>query len=167
MKSVKIRYWFTAEVTPTLHQYHTGEDARPPSAVFVDDGDDTHVLMSFGGGVIDKGDDRYRSEVQLEITNHTAKFDQADDFSWAPTSTTSQPNPKISLYLQDELIWGCEPSGACADDGGGGAGGAGAAGADAGGAPGTDAGGAPGTDAGGAPGTDAGGFHASGSDGGP
>jgi hypothetical protein len=128
MASVKIRYWFTAEVTPDLHQYYTGPEAKTPKAVFVSDGDNSHVLMTFGGGSIVKGGDINASEVQLEMTNNVGKFDQADDFSWQPTSSTSTPNDKITLYLQDKLIWGCEPSGACFDDevgtGGTGAGGA-------------------------------------------
>jgi hypothetical protein len=151
MKNVKIRYWFTAEVTPTLHQYHTGEDVRPPSAAFVDAGDETHVLMTFGGGTIAKGADKSRSEVQLQIDNNAGKFDQSDDFSWEPTSITSTPNGKITLYLDDTLIWGCEPSGQCFGEGGaGGAGGAGAGGMGSAGEPSLpEAGGAGG--AGGAP----------------
>lgn len=124
MASVKIRYWFTAEVTPALHQYYTGPQAQQPMAAFVSDGANSHTLLTFGGGVIKKGGDINASEVQLEMTNNSGKFDQADDFSWAPTSTTSKPNDKITLYLADKLIWGCEPSGACFDDGVG-AGGAG------------------------------------------
>lgn len=160
MANVKIRYWFTAEVPPTLHQYYTGAAARPAMAAFVDAGANSHALMTFGGdGSIVKGGDINLSEVQLEITNNPGKFDQANDHSWQPTSSTSTPNGNITLYLQDKLIWGCEPSGVCFDDdvGMGGAGGVGAGGApDAGGAPsagGAGSGGAP--DAGGAPSSDA------------
>lgn len=160
MTNVKIRYWATAEKTPQLIQYYTGPEARPPSAVFVSDGANSHALMTFGGGSIAKGGDFNASEVQLVMTtNNMGNFNQADDFSWQPTSTTSMPNGNIALYLDDKLIWGCEPSGTCFDDGGG-MGGAGAGGgpgtdgAGAGGAP--SAGGAPDTggapDAGGAPG---------------
>jgi hypothetical protein len=124
MVSVKIRYWFTAEVTPDLHQYYTGPQAQQPKAAFVSDGANSHTLLTFGGGAIKKGGDINASEVQLEMTNNGGKFNQADDFSWEPTSTTSKPNGKITLYLADKLIWGCEPSGACFDDAGaGGAGG--------------------------------------------
>ncbi len=126
MASVKIRYWCTAEVVPELHQYYTGPQARPAMAAFVNDGANSHALMTFGAGVIAKGGQISDSEVQLVLTNNTGKFNQADDFSWEPSSTTSTPNGKITLYLADKLIWGCEPSGACFDDAGaGGAGGAG------------------------------------------
>jgi endoglucanase len=128
MANVKIRYWLTAEVATTLHQYFTGAQAQMPKAVFVNDGTNSHVDMTFGAGSIVKGGDKNQTEVQLEISSATTDFDQADDFSWQPTSTTSKANDKITLYLSDKLIWGCEPSGACFDDatgtGGQGAGGA-------------------------------------------
>lgn len=137
MSSVKIKYWFTAEVEPTLHQYYTGPQAQQPKATFVDAGDESHALMTFGGGSIVMGGDLNASEVQLEIANNTGKFNQADDFSWQPSSVVSTPNGKITLYLADRLVWGCEPSGVCAEDAGaggagGGAGGMGGAGGDGG-----------------------------------
>ncbi|HEX2872592.1 MAG TPA: cellulose binding domain-containing protein [Polyangiaceae bacterium] len=149
MAHVKIRYWFTAEATPTLHQYYTGAEAQMPKAVFVDAAADSHALMTFGGGSIVKGGDRNKSEIQLEISSATTAFTQTGDYSWQPTSTTSKPNDRITLYLDDELIWGCEPSGKCFGDTTG-AGGQGAGGNDAGGqgAGGNDAGG---NGAGGAP----------------
>lgn len=142
MANVTIRYWLTAEVATTLHQYFTGAEAQMPKAVFVDDGANSHVDMTFGGGSIVKGGDRNKSEIQLEISSNTTAFTQTDDFSWQPTSTTSTPNDKITLYLSDKLVWGCEPSGKCFDDTGGAGGAGGAGGQGAGGAvdPGTTGG---------------------------
>jgi hypothetical protein len=123
--NLSLRYWLTAEATPELHQYYHGPAYADDNAAFVDAAENSHVLMTFtGAGALAKGQDRNASEVQLELVNNQAKFDQSNDFSWAPGSTTSQPNPKLTLYLDDVLIWGCEPSGACFDDGAGGAGGA-------------------------------------------
>jgi Cellulose binding domain len=131
MDHVKIRYWFTAEVTTELHQYYTGPQAQQPKAAFVSAAKDSHALLTFGGGSIVMGGDMNASEVQLEISNNSGKFNQADDFSWNPADSAATPNDKVTLYLDDKLIWGCEPSGACFDDGGGagGAGGQGAGGA--------------------------------------
>lgn len=125
MANVEIRYWFTAEVATELHQYYTGPEAKQPQAVFVSDADNSHASMTFGGGSIAKGADLNASEVQLEVSNNGGKFDQSDDFSWQPGASASTPNDKITLYLADTLLWGCEPSGVCADAAGGnGAGGA-------------------------------------------
>ena len=134
MDHVKVRYWLTAEVATELHQYYTGPEVPNPKAVFVNDAASSNVLMTFGGGSIPMGADMNASEVQLEISNNSSPFNQADDFSWNPADAASTPNDKITLYLDDKLIWGCEPSGACFDDSSG-AGGAGAGGGGAGGAP--------------------------------
>jgi len=154
MANVKVRYWFTAEAPPTLHQYYAAQKlaANPPT--FVDDGSNSHALMTFRGskdGDIKMGEIINESEFQLALSTNQTPLDQSNDFSFDPTATTMmQPNPKVTLYLDDRLIWGCEPSGACAEDGAGGAGGMpGAAGAPgAAGMP--NAGGMPG--AGGVPG---------------
>jgi hypothetical protein len=148
MAHVKIRYWATAEQTPELHNYYVVESFKPVTSEFVSAGDESHALMSFVGapGVVAVGEtDLNKSEIQLELATNTGSFDQSDDFSWDPSATsTPKPNPKITLYLDDVLIWGCEPSGKCFDDAGdGGAGGQGAGGQDAGGAGGQPAGGQP------------------------
>ena len=152
MDHVKIRYWFTAEGSPTLHQYYVAPELGTHAAVFVNDAKNSHALMTFGGGgSIIMGGDINKAEVQLAVDSSSTSFNQADDFSWNPADVDSTPNDKITLYLDDKLIWGCEPSGACFDDatggagaGGAGAGGAGASGAAAGGAVGAGgAGGAP------------------------
>jgi mannan endo-1,4-beta-mannosidase len=134
MANVKIRYWFTAEVTPELHQYYTGPEAKSPKAAFVNDGANSHALLTFGGGSIVMGGDYNASEIQLEITNNNSAFTQTGDFSFDASASADKPNPNITLYLDDKLIWGCEPSGACFDDAAGGAGGASGA-PGAGGAP--------------------------------
>jgi hypothetical protein len=137
MANVKIRYWFTAELPPTLHQYYVHSSLKGPKATFVDAADESHVLMTFTGGSVAKGTSLNDTEVQLAIANNTPGFDQTDDFSFDATATTSKPNGKVTLYLDDKLIWGCEPSGVCFDDddGAGGAGGVGAGGVGAGGEP--------------------------------
>lgn len=128
MAHVKIRYWFTAEAAGTPHQYYTGPEAKGPMAAIVSAGKDTHVLMTFSGGSIVKGGDMNASEVQLEISSNTDPFNQADDFSWDPSAKTATPNGKVTLYLDDVLVWGCEPSGKCFDDATSGTGGQGAGG---------------------------------------
>ena len=54
MASVTIRYWFTAEVATTLHQYFTGSQAQMPKAVFVDDGA-KHALREGGKSLLPPG----------------------------------------------------------------------------------------------------------------
>ena len=146
MANVKIRYWLTPEATPELHQYYVHQNLLGPKAELVTDGENSHVVLSFTGGSIPAGNRLNEGEVQLAAANNSMPLNQANDFSFDPTAATFKPNAKITLYLQDKLIWGCEPSGACFDDEGGG-GGAGAGGEASGG---ENAGGAPMTDVGGA-----------------
>lgn len=131
LANVKIRYWFTAEATPTLHQYYVGPSIKGPAASFVSDAGSSHALLTFTGSTVVKGADLNASEIQLEMNGATA-FDQADDFSWDPTASTATPNAKITLYLADVLVWGCEPSGECAENGAGTGGAPGAGGASGG-----------------------------------
>jgi hypothetical protein len=121
LANVKLRYWFTAEVTPTLHNYFNGNAITGELQTFVSDGPNSHVLFSFSGTSLAQGADLNASEIQLQIDNNTGMFAQADDFSWQPAYTSRMPHDKITLYLADELIWGCEPSGKCAAAGAGGA----------------------------------------------
>jgi len=129
MTNVSIRYWLTAEATPTVHNYYAGPSVTPVKTVFVDAGADSYALMTFvgAGTILQQEGDLNKSEIQLVLDSPTASFTQTDDFSWDPSAASSQPNPKITMYLGDELIWGCEPSGKCVGDAGG-DGGAGAGG---------------------------------------
>jgi hypothetical protein len=131
MTNVSIRYWLTAEATPAVHNYYAGPSVTPVKTVFVDAGAESYALMTFvGAGTIAQQEtDLNKSEIQLVLDSPTGAFTQTNDFSWDPSAASSQPNPKITMYLGEELIWGCEPSGKCVGDGvGDGDGGAGAGG---------------------------------------
>lgn len=141
LASVAIRYWMTSEVSPpTLHNYYSGPSIQGQTQTFVEEGADSYVELTFTGSAVARGVDLNSSEMQLDVDG--GNYDQSDDWSWEPAYSTRAPHDKLTVYLATKLIWGCEPSGACASDGAGGAGGAGGA-AGSGGAGGTA--GAPGT----------------------
>jgi hypothetical protein len=127
MASVKVRYWFTSEAaSPMLKTFHQGANITGQTNSFVLDAGNSHVLTTFSGNTIAKGADLNASEFQLQIEGGAQN--QSNDFSWQPAFSARMPHDKITVYLADKLIWGCEPSGACFDDepgaGGNGAGGA-------------------------------------------
>jgi hypothetical protein len=155
LASVAIRYWMTSEVLPPkLHNYYAGQSIQGETQTFVEDGADSYVELTFTGNTVTRGADLNSSEMQLDLDG--GSYDQSDDWSWQPAYTTRQPHDKVTVYLADKLIWGCEPSGSCAGDGAGGAGGGGAGGgAGAGGESTGGAAGAP-TTTGGAGGSDGG-----------
>ena len=128
MASVKVRYWFTSEAaSPQLKTFHQGTNISGQANVFVLDAANSHVLTTFSGNTVAKGADLNANEFQLQIEGGAQN--QSNDFSFQPAYTTRMPHDKITVYLADKLIWGCEPSGACFDDdpGAGGATGAGGA----------------------------------------
>jgi len=109
-----------------------GTNVIGQSEHFVELGDESHVEITFTGNTILRGADLNANELQLQVTG--GAFDQSDDHSYEPAfSTARQPNDRITAYLAGTLVWGCEPSGVCAEGGTGGAGGGGAGGAAGGG----------------------------------
>ncbi|HWP08457.1 MAG TPA: cellulose binding domain-containing protein [Polyangiaceae bacterium] len=127
MSQVKVRYWTTLEGTwGNLKCYHAGPNIGSADDVTLDvveDGDDTHVLIGFTKGSIPahNGSPFAESEFQMKIdAQGGSTFDQDNDWSFngslPEASTPPQPNGKITVYLADKLIWGCEPSGKCAGD---------------------------------------------------
>ncbi|MGC4090308.1 MAG: cellulose binding domain-containing protein [Polyangiaceae bacterium] len=155
MAQVSVRYWMVSELAaPGLHSYYAGSNISGQTLSFVEAGADSYVDVRFTGNSIPKGADLNLSEFQVQIDGGT--FNQANDFSFAPSDVQRAPNEKITVYLAGRLIWGCEPSGACPGDVGGAGGAGGAGGETSTGGAGPDAGGA-GPDAGGAGGVNAGG----------
>jgi hypothetical protein len=129
LASVKVRYWFTSEAaSPQLGAFHKGTNIASQTNTFVLDAARSHVLITFGGNSIAKGDEINKNEFQLQIEGGAQN--QSNDWSFAPgylNHDGHMPNDKITVYLGDKLIWGCEPvPGPCFDDepGAGGAGGA-------------------------------------------
>ncbi len=115
MANVKVRYWFTSEAaSPTLGAFHVGNNIKGQVNAFVLDAANSHILITFSGDSIDKGDDINLNEFQLQIEGGAQN--QSNDWSWQPAYSTHMPHDKITVYLADKLIWGCEPSGACFDD---------------------------------------------------
>lgn len=127
MGSVKVRYWFTSEAaSPQVKHFFMGSSIAGQADTFVLDAANSHVLITFTGNSIAKGLDLNSTEFQLQIEG--GDQNQSNDFSWQPAYANRQPHDKITVYLSDKLIWGCEPSGTCAEDEGtGGATGAGGA----------------------------------------
>jgi hypothetical protein len=133
LANVKVRYWFTSEAAaPVLSGPYKGSNITSYTNTFVLDAAKSHILTTFGGGSINKGSDINLNEFQLQIDGGTQN--QSNDWSFEPAyvgRAANMPHDKITVYLDEKLIWGCEPpeaGGACFDDdagaGGNGAGGA-------------------------------------------
>lgn len=115
MANVKVRYWFTSEAaSPQVKSFYQGGNIAGQANTFVLDAANSHVLITFSGNSVAKGAELNSSEFQLQIEGGTQN--QSNDHSWQPAYTNRMPHDKITVYLADKLIWGCEPSGKCFDD---------------------------------------------------
>jgi hypothetical protein len=126
---VTVRYWMTAETdafNAPVTDYR-GPQVSGEHAEYVDDGEFSHLLITFDGNEIPAmNSDLNPTEVQFRIqTQNGAMLDQSDDYSFAPTLMTKMPNDRITVYVDGKLAWGREPSGLCPGQGEGGQGGQG------------------------------------------
>jgi hypothetical protein len=135
---VTIRYWMSSEATiRTLVCDYAAPLTSPGTNVQLryvadeDDDDDvvsSHIEATFATGTV-RGPttDLNATEIQIRAdADNPDRFDQENDYSFdAEKVGTSPPAPhdKITVYLANKLIWGCEPSGQCPSSGEGGAGG--------------------------------------------
>lgn len=135
LSQTKVRYWttFEAEYTQLACYYAAIIGKANVTLEAVEDGADTHILIGFKDGSVPahNASPFKNTEFQMKVDATGGTFDQTNDWSFdgAHEDGGGVPvaNAKITVYLADKLIWGCEPSGKCAgdDNGAGGQGGQG------------------------------------------
>lgn len=132
LENVSVRYWLTSEATAyALNSYYAAAAISTPALTYVDAGKASYIEARFSSGSVPARSgattdalNTYEFQIKLDAT--MGEEQQDDDWSFAPalTSDPAAPNPKITAYAGSKLVWGCEPTGACAGEGGeGGAGG--------------------------------------------
>jgi len=114
LAQVSVRYWMTSEVSsPTVAHYYQGANINGETVRFVD-AEPSYVEFTFSGRSIAQRADLAASEFQLQVTG--GRFDQTNDFSFdAGHALGRAPHDKITVYVADRLVWGCDPSGHCAE----------------------------------------------------
>jgi hypothetical protein len=137
LSHVKVRYWTTLEGTwGNLKCYYSAlGDESDVTLQYVADGDESHVVIGFKAGTVPAHNAAPfgTTEFQMKVdAQNGATFIQSNDWSFDALTADDppEPNDKITVYLANELVWGCEPSGDCAGEGG--AGGQGGQGGEAG-----------------------------------
>jgi hypothetical protein len=121
LSNVTMRYWFSSEPPPELKVYYSSTTLNMSSTLeFVPNMANSYINFTFGKGgtvpaYVDQNslnDAQISAGAQAGISN--TNFNQANDWSFDATATAPKPNPKITIYDGDTLIWGCEPSHVCA-----------------------------------------------------
>ena len=135
LNAAEVRYWLDPDgLSYTLASHYQGPGIGPVTLDRGDDSGDEYVAITFGSAASLPANtpDINRNEFQIKLDANQGSFDQSNDFSFAPElSSSPTEHLRVTVYLADRLVWGCEPSGVCADDEEPGAGGAaGAAGAE-------------------------------------
>ena len=121
MSKVTIRYWMSSEPAPTMHVYYSSAGLKVAGTPkFVGNMSNSYVEISFsaGGTVPVYVDQNSLNDTQIQAAVNTstqnAHFDQSNDWSFDGTAAQAKPNPKITMYDNGTLIWGCDPSHVCA-----------------------------------------------------
>jgi cellulose 1,4-beta-cellobiosidase len=121
LSTVTIRYWMSSEPAPQMRVDYSSAGLKVAGApAFVPNSANSYIEFSFGaGGTVPPYVDQNslnNSQIQAVVSTNinNAMFNQANDWSFDRTATQSKPNPKMTVYDGDTLIWGCEPSHLCA-----------------------------------------------------
>ena len=121
LSNVTIRYWLSMEPPPRIQIFYSSPGVSLNGVPkFVGNDSVSYLEFSFKKGgvapVYTNADSINQTQVQLGVdsTVQNQKFNQANDWSFDATAGASKPNPKITAYDGDELIWGCDPWHTCA-----------------------------------------------------
>jgi hypothetical protein len=121
LSDVTLRYWFSAEPAPKPRVDYFSENLNVVLPTFASNMANSYYEFTFraGGTVPVYVDQNSLNQGQIQFVIYTdlpnTNFDQSNDWSYDRTATASKPNPKITMYQGDTLIWGCEPSRVCAE----------------------------------------------------
>lgn len=134
LTNVTIRYWLSMEPPPRIQIFYSSPGVNLNGVPkFVGNNANSYLEFSFKKGgvapVYVSADSINQTQIQLGVdsTVQNQKFNQANDWSFDATAGASKPNPKITAYDGNELVWGCDPSHVCAGSDSTGEGGAGGA----------------------------------------
>lgn len=124
--ALEVRYWYEATATvTTLRNYYTGGDLTTVTWTAAETSGEKYAAATFAPGNLPVNEGNYAAtefQLQLENGNHVP----TGDWSYSSTLGNFGITDKVTAYLEDTLVWGCEPTGVCAgDDGMGGGGGEG------------------------------------------
>ncbi len=117
--ALTLRYWFTPEgdatVTPNLDYALLGSAnvTRQIVAGGTLAGGTSYLEVGFAAGLgqLNPGSTTGRLDFRLTKADWS-DFAEGDDHSYLPTGNTFLDNPKVTAYLNGDLVWGTEPGAA-------------------------------------------------------
>jgi hypothetical protein len=118
LETAELRYWFDPDGLGYMtNSYHSGSDVEPVTLAAGNDGEFDYMGVTFTSSArLPTNNDLNASEIQMTLMSSGGNFDQSNDYSFSPGFVAQAPHDRVTFYLSGTLIWGCEPSGACASD---------------------------------------------------
>jgi hypothetical protein len=121
LSKVTIRYWFSSEAAPMPRFDYTATGLSAASApTFVGNAGNSYLEISFKTGgtapvYVDQNSlNNTNMSVACQAQSNTGQFNQGNDWSYDSTASAYKENPKMTVYDDGVLIYGCEPSHTCA-----------------------------------------------------
>ncbi len=121
LSKVTIRYWFSSEAAPMPRFDYTATGLSAASApTFVGNAGNSYLEISFKAGgtapvYVDQNSlNNTNMSVACQAQSNTGQFNQGNDWSFDSTASAYEANPKMTVYDDGVLIYGCEPSHTCA-----------------------------------------------------
>jgi len=117
LAKVTMRYWFTKDAGSSAFQaycelaYYLGGcgavTARAVAANPPRTGADYYLEVGFNAGRLPSGSSTGEIRLKIVKSDYSA-FDQTNDYSY-DTNTTYAAAPRVTLYVDGELVWGTPP----------------------------------------------------------
>lgn len=130
--AAEVRYWFDSDgLSYTRASHYQGPAVGPVTLASETLDDEEYISITFenDAALPPRTSDINSTEFQLKLDASGGTFDQSNDYSFDPEKMTPTEHLRVTVYLAGTLVWGCEPSGKCAESDPGAGGAAGAAGA--------------------------------------
>lgn len=112
-EELSIRYWFTSEDNSDLNFWCDWAQlgTNVVNGTFGQDRgmDYLEITFDIGAGVLDASQNSGPIQTRFAKVNWNA-FSETDDYSYQSAGTAYEPNQNITLYSNNNLVWGVEPS---------------------------------------------------------
>ncbi|UOQ67880.1 cellulose binding domain-containing protein [Hymenobacter volaticus] len=114
-KDLTVRYWFSPEGTQQLNSYldFAALGANNVQVTFGQAGSQTYAELHFAAGLGNFSPLSTTGNIQYRLAKADwSDFNQANDFSYQAAAATLVENAHITVYVQGQLVYGQEPTGA-------------------------------------------------------
>ncbi len=108
----KIKYWFTPDSNASMASNIDYSAVSGAMTSFKTTGAQNYLEISFDTSSGNLSTNGKTGEIQTRL--HSSGYqvlDQSNDFSYDPGKTTPAPHVLVTLYRNDDLVWGLEPTG--------------------------------------------------------